>query len=132
MKKPQTIQGMYLIIEDICKKVDIHCPDLPSNKILARLPKEVVQEGKLWLTEIFEHEYKDVYDIRKLLSEDIWKFYDAFYRDFKDHREVKLLKERSNLLEYALMKLTRPDLFIPKRVTKVLKEMRMKKKRSKT
>ncbi|MCK9460597.1 MAG: hypothetical protein M0R80_13240 [Proteobacteria bacterium] len=123
-KKKHTLEGMYLIIEEMCKRVDINRPELPDKRVLNRLPKSVVDEGEKWLKAIFENEYLAVYSIRKLLSEDIWKFYDAFKTDFKDHREVKLIKERAELLERALMSLTRPDLFKPKAITQILKEMR--------
>jgi len=129
MKTPKTLKTTYNIIEDMCQRIGINCPELPSNKVLARLKdKTILFEGQLWLKEIFENEYKAVYDIRKLLPENIWGFYKAFHGDFKNHREVKMLKERSDLLERALMQVDRPDLFLPKKVTKFLKEMRRRKK----
>jgi len=101
----------------ICENVD----DVAYKHILA---------AEKWVSQIYAHEYRDVYSVWKFLPEEKW----TRYRDWdlmNDMREARLLTSALIILGKALRETGRPELMKPSKWAKLLEKKNVKHNKAK-
>lgn len=95
-----------LLLEDAHIKPDHlaipeHCDELRAD---------FIRPAFYWLGSIYENEYRDVVKFRKQQPDHIWARYKK-WGEFEEYREVRLLKEKINVLRAKIVSRDRPDFY---------------------
>lgn len=112
---------LLLTAEDVSIKQD-HL-SIPENASILRA--DFIRPAYHWMVEVYEVEYNDVQEIKRLLKPEIWQRYKA-WGGFDEHREMVLLKARLSDLRQRLVSRDRPDFFKKTKIAKGLKRAQKK------
>ena len=121
------ILEMNMKMSDLFEECKIKPDHLSLPEEASDLPIDMIREGRNWLEDIFNEEYKAVRKVKDLLSDEQWARY-KLWGSFEETQEMILLREKRIPFRKILVGRNRPDLFKKGKVNEGIKQSHTKKR----
>lgn len=110
-------QEMLVMVNDLIKEMKTLLIEANIKKEYFKIPDRVldlephmIREAYAWILRAYEDQYRQAYDIKKLLPQGTWDRYKSWAM-FGEHREVELLDKELKNLRRVFVSAKRPQLF---------------------